>query len=255
MKTLALFLLLTFPALAQDNSPFTLGNPGASDSTLTILEKSTLTVAYSQERNVAAFVGWHLQTSDLGNVPRYVGGFYPDAGLPKDWYKVSPADYTGTGYDRGHLCDSGDRTATPDQQKETFVMSNVIPQAKSLNEHVWEGLEAYCRTQVKLGREAYIFAGGSGSLGTLGKSKINIPAYCWKVILLMPEGDDDLARVCRDDIGIEIICVKMPNTEAVAGKPWQSYEYPLATLELETGYSFFSKVPEYIVESILAKTK
>ena len=38
-------------------------------------------------------------------------------------------DYTGSGFDRGHMCPHSDRAANEEMSFATFVMSNIIPQA------------------------------------------------------------------------------------------------------------------------------
>ncbi|PKK34676.1 hypothetical protein BWI96_20840 [Siphonobacter sp. SORGH_AS_0500] len=58
-----------------------------------------------------------------------------------------------------------DRTASEIDNSATFLMTNMIPQAPSLNRGLWSDLEEYCRTRVKLGYEAYIYAGGYGTGG------------------------------------------------------------------------------------------
>ena len=55
---------------------------------------------------------------------------------------------------------------------------------------------------VGAGSELYIYAGGFGSAGTgsMGtaqtvKGRINVPAACWKVVLVLPDGEGDTRRV------------------------------------------------------------
>ncbi len=57
--------------------------------------------------------------------------------------QVSHSDYTHSGYDRGHMAPNyGIATRYgPEAQKETFLMSNVIPQNPIVNRHLWKDLE------------------------------------------------------------------------------------------------------------------
>ena len=66
----------------------------------------------------------------------------------------------------------------------------------------WESPESHCRQLVRAGSELYIYAGGFGSAGTgsMGtaqtvKGRINVPAACWKVVLVLPDGEGDIRRV------------------------------------------------------------
>ena len=60
-----------------------------------------------------------------------------------------PGDYTSSGYDRGHLCPSADRTDTETNNDLVFFMSNVLPQASVNNSGVWLQFENYCRSLVE----------------------------------------------------------------------------------------------------------
>jgi endonuclease G len=39
-------------------------------------------------------------------------GYFVDNYLPPSFYQVQTSDYSGSGYDRGHMCPSADRTNT-----------------------------------------------------------------------------------------------------------------------------------------------
>jgi endonuclease G len=89
--------------------------------------------------------------------------FHPDDALPATWYKVRPNDYTGSGYDRGHIiAPSADRTRNEADNSATFLMSNRMAQVPEINKGVWGDLEEYCRGLVEQGKELYIPGGASG---------------------------------------------------------------------------------------------
>jgi hypothetical protein len=54
--------------------------------------------------------------------------FAPDPDLPEGFFQVRPNDYRGSGFDRGHMCPSGDRTATKEDNEATFYVTNMVPQ-------------------------------------------------------------------------------------------------------------------------------
>ena len=78
-----------------------------------------------------------------------------------------------TGFDRGHLCPSDDRDSTADENKTTFILTNVVPQAPQLNRQSWLRLEDNCRSLVAQGNELYIIAGtyGKGGEGDNGRQR------------------------------------------------------------------------------------
>jgi len=61
-----------------------------------------------------------LSAADIGDVDRS-NAFAPDTVLPKDFW-IKPGDYVGSGYDRGHLCPSKDRSSTEADNRETFLI-------------------------------------------------------------------------------------------------------------------------------------
>src|SRR5262249_4142716 len=75
-------------------------------------------------KRTANWVAWRLRASDIGSVPR--GDFHVDPVIPTP----SPSDYTNSGYERGHLCPSGDRTNTSANNYAVFSMINIIPQLR-----------------------------------------------------------------------------------------------------------------------------
>lgn len=56
-----------------------------------------------------------------------------------------PEDYTGTGYDRGHAAPDGDLAWSEHTQRESYLMTNMYPQAGSLNRGAWKLLETTVR--------------------------------------------------------------------------------------------------------------
>jgi endonuclease G len=104
-------------------------------------------------------------------------------------------------------------------------------------------LESYCRDLVHQGKELYIVAGGSGSKETIAGARVNVPADCWKVALVLPEGDNDLRRIGPDT---RVLAVSMPNTIGIANDPWRKYLTTVRAIERATGYDLFSRVPKQI---------
>jgi endonuclease G len=205
-------------------------------------------MSYNRDKGGPNWVSWHLAASDLGDVDR-CDCFAPDALLPSGW-QIRPNDYQGSGHDRGHMCPAGDRTANREDNAATFVMSNMLPQTGDLNRHVWEKLESYSRSLVKGGDELYIIAGGYGEQERIGKGKVNVPTRCWKIVLELPEGGNDLSRI---DENTRVIAVDMPNTQGIEADPWQNYIVTVNDLEKSTGYHFFTALPQNTQSALKAK--
>lgn len=248
LVALALLLagLAALPARAQQPSVhLALGNPSgaAVDPALPnnyLIERAEYALAYSRDRGTPSWVSWHLDAADLGEVPRYEGEFFTDTSLPAGWYRVTHDDYLNTQYDRGHMAPSADRTASEAANEATFIMTNVVPQAPPNNRGPWAQLESYARDQVEAGsNEAYIVAGPVGAVGTIAGGRVTVPEAVWKLIVVLPVGDDDAARVTAETT---LIAVIMPNDATVQGRPWESFRTTLRCIEERTGLDLLGAV-------------
>jgi endonuclease G len=245
----------TAPAPGAPVSPnVALGDPSnatadASNKNNYLLVKPQYVLSYNNERGGPNWVSWRLTASDIGTVERQ-NNFHPEQALPAGFKRVTPDDYTGTGFDRGHVCNSKDRTATEADNSETFSMANMLPQTPDLNRQVWESLESYSRTLAQKGNRLYIVAGGYGSAKVIGKSnKVTVPTNCWKIILVLPEGLD----VSRADRNARVIAVDMPNTSGIAQDPWTKYATTVRDIEQKTGYHFFTQLPPDVQDALKSK--
>lgn len=238
---------------ASTNVHLTMGNPSnavtdAAQPLNYLMEKATYCLSYNRDDRHANWVSWHLDTSWLGSTPRQ-DDFRSDTTLPAGWYLVTASDYSGSGYDRGHMCPSGDRTKTVSDNSSTFLMTNMIPQAPDNNQITWASLESYCRTLANAGNELYIISGGWGTSGYIGSGSVARPTYTWKVIMVMPSGTNDVSRVTNST---RLIAVIMPNENGISSD-WRSFRVSVDQIEATTGYDFFSAVPAKI-QSVIEAT-
>ncbi len=254
---------ITVRAAANPQVHLTMGNPSGAVTDVNVPEnylmlKDQYALSYHRDRGTANWVGWHLDTSWIGSTPRQ-DDFRPDTTLPAGWYQVTAFDFSGSGFDRGHHTPSGDRTASIPDNSETFLMTNMMPQAPDNNQGPWEQLESFSRSVANQSNELYIYMGGVGVGGTgsnggitvtVANGNVTVPAYTWKVIMILPSGDNDVARV---DQNTRTIAVIMPNRQGIRTDQWQKYLATVDQVEAMTGYDFFSNVPDGIEEVIEAR--
>jgi len=261
---LVLAALAALPAEAQPpkslpNRNVRYGMPGEAKPDATskdayLIERPQYVLSYSDKRKSANWVAWQLVAKDVGRVAR--GSFEEDPDLPKGFQRVQFNTYTGSGFDRGHLCPSKDRSATEQDNDAVFLMTNIIPQSPACNQSGWERLESYCRDLAEKGKELYIVAGGHGIGGTSddGKKKLTIgrnapfvtvPASVWKVVLVLDRGTNPNARS-------RAIAVWMPNDDTVTDE-WPKYRVSVAEVEKKTGLKFFPLVPDDVAKQLKEK--
>ncbi|HWQ15686.1 MAG TPA: DNA/RNA non-specific endonuclease [Roseiflexaceae bacterium] len=240
------------PAPAGGSVHLALGNPSGAVSDPArpdnyLISRDQYALAYHRDRGTPLWVSWHLAASDLGTVERYSGPFIPDTTLPAGWYQVQHRDYTGSGYDRGHMVPSADRTASPADNQATFILTNVVPQAPANNQGPWAELEDHLRDLVRDGNEAYLVAGPLGTAGTLAGGALTVPAALWKVAVVLPAGEDDLARITAQT---DVIAVLMPNDATVEGRSWEEYVTTVGCIEARTGFDLLAGLPDPVEQAL-----
>lgn len=117
-----------------------------------------------------------------GPRPRRSNQFYEEARLPSQERSLL-SDYRDSGFDRGHNVPAGDMT-TEKGMAQSFSLANMMPQARLNNQGVWaKRVEEATRLYAKrTGGDIYVFTGSTGSLGSIGKSKVTVPAHLYKLI-------------------------------------------------------------------------
>ena len=247
-------------AATLDNDNMGLGNPSSATSNISnsnnyLMIKPEYDFSYNNSKHEPNWTSWHLSSADIGSTSRQ-DDFRPDTTLPSGWYEVTASEFSGSGFDRGHMCPSADRTASVANNQATFLMDNMIPQAPKNNQITWENLEEYERTLVSQGNELYIISGGYGSGGTGSKGYMTtvgngvvVPSKTWKIIVVLPNGTNDLSRITTST---RVISVLMPNDQTCSSQPWGSYRVSVDDIESLTGYNFLSSVPTSIQNNIEA---
>ncbi len=211
-----LFVLLSYVPVGVPN----ISGASTVSTTNYLAVKKGYVMSYNGVEGRANWVGWTLKSSDVGPVDRS-NRFREDLDLPRGFKRVDDDDYRESGYDRGHLCNSEDRTSSVALNEETFLMSNMLPQTPELNRGPFKFLEAYCRKLVlKKGQSLLIYSGGIGAKGRLA-SGVPIPMYVWKAVYSPTE----------------VFYVLFPN-ERTLSKNWNQYRVSKDRLEKMTGFQF-----------------
>lgn len=255
MKKLPLYLivvwLFSFTVSAQTSVQLVLGNPSDAVTDTNqpnnfLLVHTGFILSYNRARGAPNWVAWHVSESDIGNVDR-TDAFAADTALPADW-RIKPTDYSNSGFDRGHMCPSKDRSNTVANNKESFLMSNMQPQTPRLNRQTWKNLEDESRRIVGQGNELYVYAGCYGDGGKI-KDKITIPTSCFKIIVVLRQGSRDLSRIGENT---RIIAVDMPNNETLSTN-WKNFATTIDEIEEKTGFDFLTTLSDEIETALESK--
>jgi endonuclease G len=141
------------------------------------------------------------------------------------------ADYTKSGFDRGHLCPAADMDFNPVAMEESFLMSNISPQVPEFNRGIWKDLETDVRKWAEKEHKIHVVVGPvfADSKGTIGEDKVLVPGSFYKIIY---EKTDQP----------KIIAFLLPNSKS--DRPLTDFAVTVDDVEKATGFDFFSQLPD-----------
>jgi endonuclease G len=245
-----------------------MGNPTGATTDVSVMDnylmmKDQFALSYNNSRAIPNWTSWHLDASWVTGVSDRTNDFRPDDTLPPGFTRVASGyNFATYGFDRGHMTPSADRTSSETDNRATFLMTNMVPQASGNNQGPWADLENHLRTLLGgTANELYIVSGGFGTGGTsttgnwnsivdTGGNTVTVPKYTWKVIMVLPSGDNDVSRV---NASTRTFAVIMPNNDNIRPDDWKKYLATVDQVEALTGQNYFSNVPEDIQAVIEAR--
>lgn len=179
------------------------------------------------------------KSNSVKNVKRN-DAFAVDPDIPTQ-YQSTLADYSGSGYSRGHLCPSADRLCSREQNQQTFYLSNMQPQISGHNSGVWSTLEQKLRDKWNLDSNRdtlYVVKGATiddDNILTYTSSGLIVPKYFYMALLIVKDGEYKAMGV------------------------WSPHETDSTTeyisideLEQRTGIDFFCNLPDAIEKEVEA---
>ncbi len=196
--------------------------------------------------------------------------FHEESRLPKSM-RASLSDYSGSGYDRGHLSPNGDM-ATRSQQYDSFSLANIAPQSPRNNRYIWRNIESATRYLTQQYGDVYTV---TGVAFTDKKTKqladnVLVPSHFFKAVYIPAINqagvyyapNDESERIdiisvdeLADKIGIDVLPVLDTETKAKA------FELPLKAGEHSDTSETPVEEPDWmifvwaIIEWILAQLK
>lgn len=202
----------------------------------TLLVYKGMTVSFNREMHQPNWVSWELTADEAdGSEPRE-RSFQADLSVEGC---ANPWDYSYSGYDRGHIAPAGDMKWDSEAMAQSFLMTNICPQASALNSGAWKRLEEKCRNWARIDSAIVIVAGPvlTDTLEeTLGETGVVVPKRFFKVILSPyanpPRGIGFIMNNGYVRGGIQDAAVTIDSVEAV------------------TGHDFFSALADSIEEEV-----
>ena len=223
-------IVLVAPLLAEDNLKF--GQPACAGP---VLDKKYFVVCCDPANKIPAWVAYALTKEDsLAKTTKRQGSFRADPALPRG-KRAENSDYSGSGYDKGHMAPANDFTQSVAAMKATFVLTNAVPQKHGVNGGQWAKLEASVHALASSCGTIWAVSGplsvGDKPVKTIGPDKVAVPTHTYKAVLCVhPNGDKEM-------FGFVLPNVNKP-TGTIA-----SYTFSVEYVEKLTGLDFFSSLP------------
>jgi len=229
-----LFGLFSAFSLSADNSKNEKRNQNQpfdflpSSTTSQIIKHDYFTLSYSEKHEQAEWIAYELKKSYVRNSNFKRPYFTEDSKV-----KTGSADwrnYKKSGYDKGHLCPAGDMEFEINAYNDTFFTSNISPQTHDFNGGIWNRLEQKTRYWATKHDGVYVITGGvlNASLKTIGKEKVSVPNYFYKILLDNSNGE------------YKMIAFLVPSKKS--DKPIYDFVVSVDSLEKMTGIDFFPKL-------------
>jgi len=146
------------------------------------IDKNYYEICYNNELKGALFVSYTLDGSlvDEPNIADRLS-FYTEPSLE---YSSEYSDYTGSGFDRGHLASDASFDWSNDSLKSVYSMANIVPQYPDVNRYSWIDTEYLEREQAIKYQSVDVVIGVdySDNPQTIGENNIAVPKGFYKKI-------------------------------------------------------------------------
>lgn len=204
-----------------------------------IIRHTGYTVSYNKDTKLPNWVSYELTRAETKGKEKRSNRFIADP-LVKGAIATN-ADYTRSGYDKGHMAPAADMKWSPVAMNESFYFSNMCPQHPQLNRRGWKKLEDKIRDWAVADSAIIIICGPviKKQPKTIGKNKVIVPQQFFKVIL------SPFVKPMR------AIGFLFNNEQSV--DPLSAYVVTVDSIERLTNMDFFSLLPDEIENKIEAE--
>lgn len=196
-----------------------------------IVKHQGYTASYNHTTLCPNWVAWELTAEETnGQVEgQYSFSRDPDVAIPK----ASREDYSGSGWDKGHMAPRADMKWSARALEESYYFTNVCPQNHEMNSQAWRKIEELTRRLARRYGAVYVVCGPvctTNDYGTIGKAKVQVPDAFFKAL-----------AISADD-GYHTVGFLVENTPQ-DGSP-RRYAVSVDSVESVVGRDLFPKVPE-----------
>lgn len=230
MKFIATIILLLITNLAyagcEDQTPY--GFPRALQTTTNLCRKSYV-VEYLDHCKTPLLVIEHLTGAKVGGTVPREASFKSDLEVKN---RATLKSYEGrkvAGYDIGHMAPAEDFRADAVAMKQSFLLTNTVPQNASVNRGVWRELEERTRGLAVRQGDIYVITGTVYSAEVSKFNDVCVPSKMFKVII-----DTKLNQS---------VAYMIPNNSSAVGHKVKEFITTVSNIEKEAGIDLFPDLP------------
>lgn len=236
IRQISLFIIVPFSSLAAQSGLDVPRSPFDDQ----IVVHAAYKLGYAESHEQARWVGYELTLLEVQGDSERKDNFRVDPKVLTG--SATPADYKGSGYDRGHLAPAADMKLSDLIMSESFYMSNMSPQDPGFNRGIWKKLEENVREWASSYGTVYVVTGPIFQLnkGQIGANQVTVPGYYYKVILVHVEESTQ---------AIGFILPNRSSAQSVL-----HYAVSVDEVEVKTQLDFFSGLPDDIEEMVESST-
>jgi|GEM_PF-1799349 len=215
------------------------------------------TLCYRESYEQSEWVAYSLTRSQLEHkVTGRTNDFRADTLISTG--SAKPADYKGSGFDRGHLAPAADMAWSLKSAHDSFLMSNMSPQAPSFNRAIWKLLEEAVRNWAQQYGTIYVVTGpvlekDANEYQSIGESEVAVPEYFYKALLVFipvyRELSPETGRSTNGEEEIEayrVQCAAFIVPNKGSGKDIYKFICSVDLAEERTGLDFFANLPDEV---------
>ena len=212
---------------------------------------------YDKSTYTTLWVAYPIESWHMGSISRPNSwSFNP---LIEEKYQVNlcSRSYTDT-YVRGHLIPNAARNGHSEMQKQTFYVTNSVPQIhENFNSGIWQSLEAALQS---IGEQETIYIVTGVMFNKEGESKtinyttakddtkqVPVPNYFYKVALKVKTSSSGQVT-SASTVGFWF------ENKAYSGSTYSNYTVSVDQVEAWTGFDFFANLPDSIEQSVEQNT-
>jgi len=219
-----------------------------------ILCREGYAAGYNYSNKVSNWVSYYITKDSVSITRERIDSFSTDDEVPAI-YQSTLEDYSGSGFDRGHLAPRATMDFTASSMKESFLLTNIAPQNPNFNRGIWAEIEQDVRDCAVKINELYIITGGvyDNNSITIGDS-VRVPSYFYKVIFkpTSPASAFVVYLPNKSDASIDFISIN--DLENIIGEDVFSSIRDDIEVEIEKNKTPFCTIGSSPVETVVDQT-